>query len=106
MFALLAVQIHCRTSDELSSVEGSVCYDWVDNATLTAVVLAAIHGFTNLAADIGALSRDVAEVKAGVLSSSQGREGGDESDLSEEHIEWLRFDLLEVNLMSLEWLGM
>lgn len=87
-------------------MEGSVCYDWVDNATLTAVVLAAIHGFTNLAADIGALSRDVAEVKAGVLSSSQGREGGDESDLSEEHIEWLRFDLLEVNLMSLEWLGM
>lgn len=87
-------------------MEGSVCYDWVDNATLTAVVLAAIYGFTNLAADIGALSRDVAEVKAGVLSSSQGREGGDESDLSEEHIEWLRFDLLEVNLMSLEWLGM
>jgi hypothetical protein len=85
-------------------VEGSVCYDWVDNATLTAVVLAAIYGFTNLAADIGALSRDVAEVKAGVLSSSQGREGGDESDLSEEHIEWLRFDLLEVDLMSLEWL--
>jgi hypothetical protein len=87
-------------------VEGSVCYDWVDNATLTAVVLAAIYGFTNLAADIGALSRNVAEVKAGVLSSSQGREGGDESDLSEEHIEWLRFDLLEVNLMSLEWLSM
>lgn len=87
-------------------MEGSVCYDWVDNATLTAVVLAAIYGFTNLAADISAFSRDVAEVKAGVLSSSQGREGGDESDLSEEHIEWLRFDLLEVNLMSLEWLGM
>ena len=87
-------------------MEGSVCYDWVDDATLTAVVLAAIYGFTNLAADIGALSRNVAEVKAGVLSSSQGREGGDESDLSEEHIEWLRFDLLEVNLMSLEWLGM
>lgn len=87
-------------------MEGSVCYDWVDDATLTAVVLAAIYGFTNLAADIGALSRNVAEVKAGVLSSSQGREGGDESDLSEEHIEWLRFDLWEVNLMSLEWLGM
>lgn len=87
-------------------MEGSVCYDWVDDATLTAVVLAAIYGFTNLAADIGALSRNVAEVKAGVLSSSQGREGGDESDLSEEHIEWLRFDLWEVNLMSLEWLSM
>jgi hypothetical protein len=87
-------------------VEGSVCHDSVDNATLTAVVLAAIYGFTDLAADIGALSRDVAEIKAGVLSSSQGREGGDESGLSEEHIEWLRFDLLEVNLMSSEWLSM
>lgn len=73
----------------------------MDNATLTAVVLAAVYGLTNLAAYIGALSGDVAEVKVGVLSSSEGREGRDESDLSEEHIEWLRFDLLGVNSMSL-----
>ena len=101
MFALLAVQIHWRTSDESSSVEGSVCLSCMDNATLTAVVLAAVYGLTNLAAYIGALSGDVAEVKVGVLSSSEGREGRDESDLSEEHIEWLRFDLLGVNSMSL-----
>jgi hypothetical protein len=63
---------------------------------LTAVVLATVHGRTDLCADIGALCGNVVEVEVGVLSSSEGRKGGDESELGEKHVDWIRNDLLIV----------
>lgn len=62
---------------------------------LTAVVLAAVGDGPNLGAYISAFSRDVAEIEVGILSSSDGSEAGEESDLGEEHIGWSSFYFLK-----------
>jgi hypothetical protein len=57
-----------------------------------------------LCANIGALSGDVVKVEIGVLSRSESRKGRDESEVGKEHVGLLKFDLLEVKVVSLKWL--
>jgi hypothetical protein len=75
----------------------------VDTTVLVLVsVVVATRRCTNLGANICALGGDVVEIEVGVLSSSEGREGRDESELGEEHVVWLGFDLLNVYLLGME----
>ena len=81
VFALLAVQMHWRTADESSSIRLLESCCSLLGAILTAVVLATVGDGTDLCAHISALRGDVVEVEVSVLSSSEGRKGGDDGEL-------------------------